>query len=266
MRPGQQGLVQETLASDDIPAVVGVAAALVVAARRLIISVIILYKPGSLFRKRVNDTTRTLVGACCIILRALCGQGFALFHALCRRILAGKIAFHVHLAHIVHGRCHSGLDARIQRRSVDGHAAKTADTDNADALRVHPLAVGQEVHGGKEIFRVDVRRCHPAGLSPALPGKGWIKGEGHKATLCHMLGIQAAALFLHGAEGAAHRNGGKPVILSAGEGSRHIHIGRQLNAVAVVESDLAVVHQFRFRKGLVPFLREIQCAHILVFI
>ena len=31
--PGQQGLVQEALAADDVPAVVGVAAALVVAAR-----------------------------------------------------------------------------------------------------------------------------------------------------------------------------------------------------------------------------------------
>ena len=59
-RPGQQGLVQEALASDDVPAVVGVAAALVIAARGLIVGMIVLDEPGSIFRKRVDDAAGPL--------------------------------------------------------------------------------------------------------------------------------------------------------------------------------------------------------------
>ena len=91
-----------------------------------------------------------------------------------------------------------------------------------------------------------------------------------------MLGIQAAALLLYGAEGAGDCDGGEFVqrfftpfrmtfvILNAGEGSGNIHIGRQFYAVAVVESDFAVVDKFRLRKSLVPFLGEFKSIHILV--
>ena len=78
-----------------------------------------------------------------------------------------------------------------------------------------------------------------------------------------MLRIKAAALLLYGTERTAHRNRGQLATLSASEGARHIHIRRQLNSIAVMESDLAVVHKFRFREGLVPFPGKIQSTHIL---
>ena len=62
-RPGKQGLVQEALAADDVPAVVGVAAALVIAARGLIVGMIVLDEPGSIFRKRVDDAAGALICA-----------------------------------------------------------------------------------------------------------------------------------------------------------------------------------------------------------
>ena len=51
--PGQQRLVQETLAADDVPAVVGVAAALVIASGCLVISMVILDKPRRILGKGV---------------------------------------------------------------------------------------------------------------------------------------------------------------------------------------------------------------------
>ena len=44
-------------------------------------------------------------------------------------------------------------------------------------------------------------------------------------------------------------------------GGKEVH-GRQLNAIAAVESDLAVIDPFRFREGLVPFLGEGKMTHI----
>ena len=75
-----------------------------------------------------------------------------------------------------------------------------------------------------------------------------------------MLGIQAAALLLHGSERTAHRNGGK----SAGCILGNIHIGRQFNAIAVMKSNFTVVDKFGLGEGLVPLPGKIQCAHILV--
>ena len=61
--PGQKGLVQETLATDNIPAVVGVAAALVIAAGSLVISMVVLDEPGRILRKRIDYATRTLISS-----------------------------------------------------------------------------------------------------------------------------------------------------------------------------------------------------------
>ena len=99
---------------------------------------------------------------------------------------------------------------------------------------------GEKVHRGQEIFRVDVRGGHPAGLSPAFTGKGRIESKGYEPTLRHVLGVEAAALLLHGAKGTADRDGGQ----LAGTLPGHVHIGRQFNAVAVMESDLAVIDKF----------------------
>ena len=220
---------------------------------------IVLDEPGRIVRERVDDTAGTLVGARLEILGTLHGQRLALFHPLRRRILAGEIAFDIDLAHIVHGRCHRGLDARVQGRGVDGHAAETADTDDADTFRIHQVAIGKEVHGREEVLRVDVRRGHPTGLSAGLTGIGRVEGDGNETSFGHMLRIQAAGLLLHGAERAGDRNCGQFAIGIL----RHIHVGRQLDAIAVVESDFAVIDQLGLREGLVPFLGKGKCAHIL---
>ena len=259
-RPGQQRLVQEALAADDVPAVCGIAAALVIAARGLIVGVIVLDEPGGILGQGVDDAAGALVSTCRIVLGPLLGQSLALLLALSGRVLAGEITFHVDLAHIVHGTGYGCLDSRIKRCSVDRHSTKTADADDADALRVDQVTGGKEIHCGQEILRIDVRRRHPARLSAGLARKGRVEGDGQEPALGHMLGIQAAGLLLYGAERAAHGKGGKPAFCVLGD----IHIGRQLNAIAVVEGDLAVVDKFRFGKCLVPFLGKIQGTHILV--
>ena len=63
LRPGKKGLVQEALAADNVPAVIGVATALMLAAWSLIICVIVLDEPRSVFWKRIDDTTGALISS-----------------------------------------------------------------------------------------------------------------------------------------------------------------------------------------------------------
>ena len=258
--PGQQGLVQETLAADHVPAIIGIAAAHMITARSLIVGVIVLDEPGGILGERIDDTTGTLISSRGIILRALGRQGAALFLTLGRSVFTGEITLDIHLAHVIHRGCDGSFDAGVQGSSIDGHAAKTADADDADALRIHQVTVGQEIDGRQEILRIDVRGGHPARFATGFAGERRIKGDSQEASFCHLLGIKAAGLLLHGTEGAAHRNRGQFAVSIL----RYIHICRQLNAIAVMEGNLAVVHQFGFREGLVPLLGQIQCAHMLV--
>ena len=76
-----------------------------------------------------------------------------------------------------------------------------------------------------------------------------------------MLGIEAGGLLLHGAEGAGNGDGRK----GAFSLFRHIKIRGELDAVAVVERDFAVIDQFGLRECFIPFLRKIQGAHMLFF-
>ena len=69
-------------------------------------------------------------------------------------------------------------------------------------------------------------------------------------------------MLLNGAERAAHRDGGKLSFCIF----RNIHIGGKLDAVAIMEGDFAVIDKLGLRECLVPFLRKIQGAHILVFV
>ena len=77
-----------------------------------------------------------------------------------------------------------------------------------------------------------------------------------------MLGIESAGLLLDCTKRTAHCNGRK----LAGSVLWHIHVCRQFNSVTVVESNLAVIHHFRFRESLVPLLSKIKSIHIVVFI
>ena len=84
-----------------------------------------------------------------------------------------------------------------------------------------------------------------------------------------MLRIDTGSLLLHGAEGAAHGNSGQFYgILPGLTGNLFgdVQIGGQFNAKTIVESDFAVMDQFGFREGLVPFLGESQGIHMLVLV
>ena len=63
LRPSQKWLVQKTLATDNVPAVIGVAAALRIAALGLVLSGIVFDKPWSVLRKRIDDTAGTLISS-----------------------------------------------------------------------------------------------------------------------------------------------------------------------------------------------------------
>ena len=84
-----------------------------------------------------------------------------------------------------------------------------------------------------------------------------------------MLSIDAGSLLLHGAKRAAHGNSGQFYSIIPGLTGNlfgDIYIGGQFNAETIVESDFAVIDQFRLRESLVPFLGEIQGIHILVLV
>ena len=123
-------------------------------------------------------------------------------------------------------------------RRVQGQPTPAADADDADAIRVHAVKHGQEIHRRLEILRVDVGRGHIPGLAAAFACERWIKGEGQKSPLRHGLGVQAGALLLHRAEGPADGDGRQLTVSVLGD----IHIRRQGDAIAIGERHLAVIH------------------------
>ena len=153
---------------------------------------VILYKPGRIVGQGVNNTARALVSTCLKVLCALCRNGLALFHTLSRGVLAGKIALHVHLAHIIHGGCHGSLNARIKCCRIHAHTSKSAYSDYADTLGVNIILNGQEINRCQEILGVDIGRCHTAGLAATLTGKRGVKGNSQESALGHVLCVQTA--------------------------------------------------------------------------
>ena len=77
-----------------------------------------------------------------------------------------------------------------------------------------------------------------------------------------MLGIDAAGLLLYGTEGTGNCNCRQSALCIPGD----IQVSGQFNAIAVVECNLGMFYKVGFRKGLVPFLCEVQCTHIRVLI
>ena len=75
-----------------------------------------------------------------------------------------------------------------------------------------------------------------------------------------MLCVQTARLLLNGTERAGHGNCCQLTLGILGR----VHIGRQLNAVAVAESNFLVVNLITLGERLVPLLCQLQCSHIIV--
>ena len=198
---------------------------------RLVIGIVILDKLRCILRQRVNHTTGKGVTAVFIVLRALGVHGLFLFVAGIAGILTVKISVGVHTGHIVHGRCHSSLDAGIHSSGIDGHAAPAANADDTDALRVNSFLYRKEIHCRTEILCVDVRGSHIPGTAAAFAGKGRVKSNGQETKFRHLLRVQPGGLLFHCAKGTADRNGRK----LAGGIFRYIHIRYKGNSVAVMK-------------------------------
>ena len=200
VRPAEKRLVEERLRADNVPAVGRVAAALVVAARAFVVGVIVLHELRHILGQRVDDATGPFVSTVLVVLGALGGDGAALLHALGLRVLALEIALHVHLAHVVHRGGDGSFYARVDGCGVDGHAAETADADDADALRINVVEVREEIDSREEVLGVDVRRSHATGFAAALARERRVEGDGQESPLRHVLRIESARLLLHGAK------------------------------------------------------------------
>ena len=127
-----------------------------IAARRLIVCVIVLHKLRRIVRQRIDHAACQSIAAGFIVLGSLGVHGLFLFKTRLLGIFCIKIAVGSDTGHIVHGHGSGRLDAGVLRGGVDSHPAPAADADDTDTLRVDVLLHGKEVHGGAEILCVDI--------------------------------------------------------------------------------------------------------------
>ena len=219
-----------------------------------VIIIVILDKERSILRQGINHTAGSGIGSIFVIQRSLGIEGFALFLARLLAVLSVKISLGVDSCHIVHGCADRCLDSGIDGSGVQCHSAPTADADDADFLRVNIILNGQKVYCCLEILGVYIRGSHIAGCSAAFSGKGRVKGQGQKAPLCHLLGIQSGGLLFDGTEGTANRNG-RQFLRCIFWG---VEITSQGDAIAVVKGHLTVMNGGTLRKGFIPFSCQIQ--------
>lgn len=224
-----------------------------IAARCLVISVIVFHKLGSIVGKRVYHPTGQRIRTLAVVFRTL---GVELLAKLIARIgIHGiEIAVGIHPAHVVHRSGNGSLDARVDGRRIQCHASPSADAQYADTVGIYLLTNRKEVHRRTEVLRIDVRRRHIAGFAPTLTGVRGVEGNGQESAFCQCHGIQARRLFLHRSERPAHGYGRKFSFGLLG----HVHVGRQRNAIAVGKSHFPVVHLVAQREHLVPFVCQIQ--------
>ena len=230
-----------------------------IAARSLVIGVVVLHKLRRILRKRVHDTSRTRIAAAARILRALGVEPPALgitavgIHRI--EISVGRNA-----AHVIHRRTDRSLDTGIYGRGVQRHAAPTAYTQDTDTLRIDIIARREIVDRRTEILRVDIGRGNVAGFAAALSRIRGVERYGQESALGQRLRIQPRRLLLHRPERPAngygrHRHLG---IL------RHVEIRRKRYTVTVAERNLRMCHLVALREDLVPLARHIQTLHIVV--
>ena len=162
-----------------------------------------------------------------------------------------EIAVRVHAAHIVHRGGYRCLDAGVDSRRIDRHAAPAANANDSNTFRIHVIAGGKVIDGGAEILRIDIRRRDIAGKSSAFSRIRGIKRDRQKTSFGHRLGIKARRLFLYSPERAGNGNSRQFPVNIPG----HIQIRSQHNAITVAETYLAVGYLVAFRKHFVPFLR-----------
>ena len=250
----QNRLIHKGLASDHIPAAVGIQRTLMIAALCLVIVIIIFHKERRVFRERIDDTAAQLVLSGFQVFKSLRAHSRSVLISGFLAVLAVKIAFLIYSCHIVHSRRDRRLDSCIEGSSVQGHAAPSADTEDAYAIRINIFIQRQEIHCCHEIFRIDIRGCHVSYVSAALTCEGRVKRDCQEASLRQRLGVQSRALFLDRSERTAYRNCGELSLSFL----RHVHISCKGDSVTVYKCDLAVLHLIALRERLVPLCYQVQ--------
>ena len=250
---GQKGHVEKRQRGGRVPALVGVERPPVIAARRLVVGVIVLHELGRIGGQRIGHTACTGVGATAVILRALRIEPPAEFVA-CVGVHRVEIAVGRHAAHVVHRRGDGRPNARIDGSGIERHAAPAADAEDADAPGIDPLRGRKEIDRGAKVLRIDVGRRHVARLAAALARVGGVESDRDQAAFGQRLGVKPRRLLLDRPEGSADGDGRQ----APRSIFRNIHVRRQRQAVAVAEGHLAVVDLAAPREYLVPLGGQIQ--------
>ncbi len=237
-----------------VPAVVGVAAALMVAARCLVVCVIVFDKLGSIVGQGVDDAAGALVGAVKIVGCSLCGQRGPGGVALPGVVVGVKVAVGADACHVIHRRGDGRFHSRVVDGCLNGDSAPSADAEYADAAGVDVGSCREIVDGGREVFDVDVGRGYASGHPAALAGKGGVEGDGQKSALGELLGVKAARLLLDGAEGAAHGDGGQ----RGGGAFGFVKVGGEGDPIPVDKCDFCMVNFVALGEYFVPLLSHVE--------
>ena len=160
-----------------------------------------------------------------------------------------EITVCVYPAHVVHRGSDCGLDAGVDRGSVERHTSPSANTDDTDAFGIDIIAGREVIHSCAKVLGVNIGRGYIAGCSTTLSGVGGIEGDGQETEFGHCLCVEACRLFFHSSEWAGYRD------------SRHfpiyilwsVHIGGKRDAIAVAKRYLTVIHFIALRENLIPF-------------
>ena len=139
-------------------------------------------------------------------------------------------------AHVVHAHRGDRLDPRVNLCRADHKAAAAADPDGPDAFPVDEGLGTQVVHGGAEVFGVNVGQYGVSGLAGALSPERQVEGERDVSLLGHLGGVEVGALFLHGTHGVPHDQCrvGCPAVQVVGDEQ----VADNLHLVPVLERDL----------------------------
>ena len=230
-----------------------------IAARLLVVVVIVLDKIRSVLRQRVDDAACSCVFSALIV---LCSLGVDRHPCTVARFLivfAVKITVARYARHIVHGRSNCRFDSCVNTGSLQCHAAPAANAYNSDALRIDVVLNRQKINSRLKILYVDIRRMHCSGKTAGFSRKRRVEGNGEKSTFRHRLGIQTGGLFFTGSERSADGNRRQFSLRFLG----NVHIGRKRNAKVIDEGHLPMAYLVAFGKYLVPLGCQFQffCFH-----
>lgn len=106
-----------------------------IAARSLVVGVVVFHELRSVLRQRLDDSSGKRVYAVPVVLDTLGVELTAGLVAGIGIVSRIEIAVGCNPAHVVHRRSHRGLDAGVYGRCIDRQAAPAADSQDADALR-----------------------------------------------------------------------------------------------------------------------------------